>query len=414
LNYDPRRVDGRALPEPIDILLADVAIRVQLSKTDYDKACARFETMQDWVDRKGSPLQGLVTLMYPQGSMATGSTVARVSDKDEYDIDAMVVLNILRDSHPDAVLDALYRAIRGESGSRYYDKTIRHTRCVCVSYEDGMHIDLTPAVQVDERMPRTSLIFHSKPEDQKVQSRLLLANPWGLANWFNANTPQDPDFASFYEHRALDYDLSMVVARAPADPGPDQEPAYRKSRALIALQLIKRWRNVLFERRDRANLRRPPSVLLTKLIADYANQTRTLSEEVEHQARCLLTRLEHDKRRGKLISEVNPCCQEDVLTDRWPAGQPDQDLMIDDLSDFVAKLVRLRRGDLSLAEMSTILEDLFGTRPARQAVESYVRSAQPGGNRFVPGSGRILGGAGGSLATSSAARQIPRHDFFGD
>ena len=161
LNYDPRRLDGKALPEPIDILLADVAIRIQLSKADHDKACARFETMQDWVDRRRSPLQGLVMLMYPQGSMATRSTVARVSDKDEYDIDAIVVLNILRDSHPDAVVNALYQAIRGKPGSRYHDKTIRHTRCVCVSYEDGMHIDLTPAVQMDERMPRTSLIFHS-------------------------------------------------------------------------------------------------------------------------------------------------------------------------------------------------------------------------------------------------------------
>ena len=68
-----------------------------------------------------------------------------------------------------------------------------------------------------------------KPEDPNVRPRALLANPWGLANWFNANTPQDPDFASFYEHRALDYDLSMIEARAPADPVPDQEPAYRKS-----------------------------------------------------------------------------------------------------------------------------------------------------------------------------------------
>ena len=414
MNYDPRRLDGKALPEPIDILLADVAIRIQLSKADHDKACARFETMQDWVDRRRSPLQGLVMLMYPQGSMATRSTVARVSDKDEYDIDAIVVLNILRDSHPDAVVNALYQAIRGKPGSRYHDKTIRHTRCVCVSYEDGMHIDLTPAVQMDERMPRTSLIFHSKPEDPNVRPRALLANPWGLANWFNANTPQDPDFASFYEHRALDYDLSMIEARAPADPVPDQEPAYRKSRALIALQLIKRWRNVLFARPDRANLRRPPSVLLTKLVGDCANRTRTLSEEVEHQARCLVTRLEHDSQRRKLIFEVNPCCQEDVLTDRWPAGQSDQDLMIDDLRNLVAKLDRLRRGELSLAEMSGILEDLFGTRPARQAVEAYIRSARPGGSRSMPSSGRILSGAADLSVPSTAARPIPRHDFFGD
>ena len=83
----------------------------------------------------------------------------------------------------------------------------------------------------------------------------LLANPWGLAEWFKEMTPLEADFAKMFEGRAMAHD------RAPGEPVPDQEPAYRKSRALIALQLIKRWRNVLFAKRERAKLRRPPSVL---------------------------------------------------------------------------------------------------------------------------------------------------------
>jgi hypothetical protein len=83
----------------------------------------------------------LVALMYPQGSMAIGAAIARASDREEYDIDVIVALMIARDSDPEVVLDALYHAIRGAPGSRYYDKTTRHTRCVCVTYEDGMHID---------------------------------------------------------------------------------------------------------------------------------------------------------------------------------------------------------------------------------------------------------------------------------
>jgi hypothetical protein len=116
------------------------------------------------------------------------------------------------------VLDALYRAIRGESGSRYYDNTIRHTRCVCVTYEDGMHVDLTPAVLVAQREPRTSVIFHSKPEDPSEPKLGLLANPWGLAEWFKGMTPLDADFAKMFEGRAIAHD------RAPGEPVPDQEP----------------------------------------------------------------------------------------------------------------------------------------------------------------------------------------------
>ena len=189
MNFDPRNLPRSALPEVIDVLLADIAIRVQLTKTNHDKAVARFEVMRDWIDRPGSPLHRLVALMYPQGSMAIGATIARASDREEYDIDVIVALLIARDSDPEVVLDALYHAIRGTPGSRYYDKTTRHTRCVCVTYEDGMNIDLTPAVLVTEREPRSSVIFHSKPEDPSEPKLRLFANPWGLAEWFKEMTP---------------------------------------------------------------------------------------------------------------------------------------------------------------------------------------------------------------------------------
>jgi hypothetical protein len=161
--------------------------------------------------------------MYPQGSMAIGATIARASDREEYDIDVIVALLVLWDSDPQMVLDALYHALRGEPGSRYYDKTTRHTRCVCVTYEDGMHIDLTPAALVAEREPRTSVIFHSKPEDPSVPKIRLLANPWGLAEWFKVMTPLETDFAKLFEGRAMAHD------RAPGEPVPDQEPALMRS-----------------------------------------------------------------------------------------------------------------------------------------------------------------------------------------
>ena len=60
------------LTEPVDLLLADVAIRVQLSRTDYGKAVERYETINEWIEREDSPLKDRVHLFYPQGSMAIG------------------------------------------------------------------------------------------------------------------------------------------------------------------------------------------------------------------------------------------------------------------------------------------------------------------------------------------------------
>jgi hypothetical protein len=414
LNQIPPHRHAGATPDLADILLADVAIRIQLSQTDHDKADGRFVTMQDWIDREGSPLRGLVSLLYPQGSMAVGSTVARVSERDEYDIDAVVDLAIRSDSDPRLVLDTLHDAIRGERGSRYWGKTTRHTRCVCVSYEDGMHIDLTPAVRQVGQVDRTSVIFHSKPDDPDVPDRRLLANPWGLADWFNSQTRIDADFARFYDERAADYNAHRIEARAPAEDVPDRKPAHAKSRALVALQLIKRWRNVLFDRRDRAKLRRPPSVLLTKLVGDNANRTRTLSEELEHQASCILARLTFESSQARLIVEANPRCPNDILTDRWPGSIADQKLMIADLTDFIAKIRALRFGALDLEEMTAILEGLFGKRPVRRAVDDYVASMSSApGRRVVTSTGRVLLPTAG-ITAPAAARPIVPHNFYGD
>jgi Second Messenger Oligonucleotide or Dinucleotide Synthetase domain len=406
MNFSPRNPLKTSLPEVIDVLLAAIAIRIQLSKTDHDSAVTRFEVMRDWIDRPESPLHGLVALMYPQGSMAIGATIARASDREEFDIDVMVALNIPWDSDPEAVLDALYRAIRGEPGSRYYDMTTRHTRCVYVTYEDGMHIDLTPAVLVPQREARTSVIFHSKPEDPSVAKLRLIANPWGLAEWFKAMTPLEADFAKFFEARSMGHD------RAPGEPVPDQEPAYRKSRAVIGLQLTKRWRNMLFAKRERANLRRPPSVLLSKHFADHANRTTTLSEEVEHQTRQLLGRLEAETAAGRLIHEVNPRCQEDVLTDRWPENRHDQNLMIEDLQEFAANMNLLRNGNLPIDKIGALLEQMFGERPARSAVKDYMYPA--GRSQVEYGTGRIVRPAAGVAAVTSSVQPVAAHKFFGD
>src|SRR5690349_7342999 len=66
-----------------DVLLADVAIRIQLSPTNYRLATKRMEALADWLDREGSELAGLVQLVYAQGSMAVNATIASCLTNDE-------------------------------------------------------------------------------------------------------------------------------------------------------------------------------------------------------------------------------------------------------------------------------------------------------------------------------------------
>ena len=143
---------------PLDVLLADVAIRIQLTPTEYLTAIAHYEVMGEWIDRPESPLRGLVDEFYPQGGFSTGSTIASHDDNSDYDLDAMARINWPRSIDPERALATLHSAIAGELGSRYYDKAERKTRCTQIQYE-AMHLDVTPSVLLTEQLPKTSLIF---------------------------------------------------------------------------------------------------------------------------------------------------------------------------------------------------------------------------------------------------------------
>ncbi len=247
--------------------------------------------------------------------------------------------------------------------------------------------------------------------------RSLWANPYGFAEWFNSRTPAEATFGVFFEERSLQYDQSQVsiALNAEAEPVPDQLPAYRKSRALIALQLIKRWRNLVYGRKY-PNLRLPPSVLLAHFVAVNANRTSSLAEELLYQIECLIAVLGHADMRGMKVHAVNEACPDDILTDRWPGALGDQRTFISELRLFAEKVRVLRRG-VPLPQIYEVLEELFGERPARGAVAGF--AGQHEADRIAGNTAhmRKIGGIpalGAAFAAPAAAHSTPKHTFYGD
>lgn len=404
------------LADPADALLADVAIRVQLSRTNYDQAVGRYRAINEWIERDGSPLKDRVELFYPQGSMAVGATIASKLRTDEFDIDVVAQLDLPENVSPKQALDLLYQAIKGAPGSRYYRMTKRRTRCVTVQYGDGMHLDVTPVVRRRGTPERESLIFHHRPETPHEPGYPLIANPYGFAEWFKRNTPSDDAFAKIFEARASAYDQLQVFAEAVSDPVLPQEPPFRKSKAVIVLQLLKRWRNVQYDERSG---RRPPSIMIAKLVADAANHTERLSKELLLQAQHMLSVFRQFDSNGGLISVTNPVCPQDVLTDRWPGSRQDQTMFIRDLDNLVAIVERLVSG-CDLEEMRQIMTKLFGEEPTGNAFTAFnermgneVRDGRSRhrhgvGNLVIPGAAAGVGGV-----TPSVSRATPPHRFFG-
>ena len=58
------------IDDPLDRILAEIAIRIQLPPSRYDLACQRYQSVAEFAERPGSPLKDRITRFYPQGSMA--------------------------------------------------------------------------------------------------------------------------------------------------------------------------------------------------------------------------------------------------------------------------------------------------------------------------------------------------------
>lgn len=395
-----------------EVLLADTAIKVELPPSMHRLAVERYEAIRNHIERIGSRLREMVRLFYPQGSMAIRATIRAKRRDDGFDIDIIVELDLPEGTPPDFILDQLYEAVRGDPGSRYHDCTERQTRCITVYYADGMHLDLTPSILIDASDPRKSVIFHSKPEAPRSTDKTIIINSHAFAEDFNLRNPVDQVFADEYARRVMKADLGLVQADAEAEDVPEHSSLVGgKSANVVALQLLKRNRNIRYASRN--GVRMPPSVMLSCMTVEVARPGRSIGEALDVISKYVLDELEQAHSTGRLIEVRNPTCPQDCFTDRWPENLDAQAQYIRDLKKFRQQLAQLFDNRLSLKEKGRVLADMFGEHPAQTVIDEYSKRL----GEVVRTGNRIVGAAGGVIPAAPAiASQQPQpkpHTFFG-
>jgi hypothetical protein len=230
----------------------------------------------------------------------------------------------------------------------------------------------------------------------------VIANPWGFANWFENQTPT--------------VRLLIEALRKAAEPLPDPKDPKLKSFPLVALQLLKRWRNKCYD--SRTGMRRPPSVLLSFFAANLPGRRSSLLEELNAQCQHLLNEFSKWDKAGKLIDVRNPACPEDKFSDRWPASMGEQRQFVQDLKGLSERLDELSRQP-SIPDCNKILSELFGEKSTRLVLEGFAKryenSAYGGKLQQYLRSGAIaLAASGiGSVAKPGPIIAVPKSTNFG-
>lgn len=401
MAWSPATIDPFA--DPLDAVLAEIAISIQLPPGLHAKAVDRYEAVRRYIERPGSPLEGRVDCFYPQGSMRIDATISTRGTDDEYDIDIVAEIGG-RDDGPEALLDDLEAALAGYP----VGKIVRQTRCVTLYYADGMHLDVTPARRTAPK-EKQSVIAHAKKGANADPPRYVAMNAFGFGDWYSARTPVEERFAKALNRRLYEQAGIAFAADADVHDVPDQTPLIIKSVTTVALQLLKRHRNILYANETG---RLPPSILLSCHAGHAAQPGMGLADMLIRQARWTARAIDSAAQGGRLLSVPNPEYAAELFTDRWPETQSQQTGYSRRLHALVQGLEAAQKGNVQLEDLQIWLREQFGERVVTRSVKAFnerlgrqVKAGQQGytrsGGLFTPSAPAIIG-AVSSLAPVAA------------
>lgn len=349
---------------PLDAILADIAINIQLPPGLFAKTTDRCEAVRTYIEQQGSPLAGKVVCFYPQGSMAIDATISTRGTDDEYDLDIVAELDLSDWLTPEEVLDLLEEALRDYP----VQAVLRQTRCITLRYADHMHLDITPSRRLRTPKERESVICHARKSETPDRQKFVPMNAWAFAGWYRDRTPTEDRFAIAFNRRL--YEAAGMDFRADADVHeiPEQTPLIVKSVTTVGLQLIKRFRNILYAN---ARGRVPPSVVLSCHAGLAARPGMSLSATVIRQARWTARAMDEAARAGRLLDVRNPEWREDRFTDRWPETPQQQAHFARALHDLADGLEAILKGEVQLEDLQDWLRDRFGERVVSRSLRTF-------------------------------------------
>jgi hypothetical protein len=377
--------------DPLDRILAEIALSIQLPPSLHDKARSRYEAVRRHLEAQPA-FCDQIEHFYPQGSMAIDATISTRGTDDEYDLDIVSQLGgRFRSMTPLEILTELEAALCDYPVQR----VLRQTRCVTLFYADKMHLDVTPSLRVYGAVDRESFITHAKGPRLSVDDRFVDMNAYGFAQWYANRTPLELRMASEFHRRWLDHAGLATRADADVDDVPDQCDFIVKNTATLALQLLKRFRNIRYVAYSG---RIPPSVMLSYYAGLAAQPNMSLSAMLVRLASWIIREIDQASLYRRLLHVANPVCPADIFTDRWPESIAQQNEFAGHLRELVRSLEAMRKGEMFPTMMMDELRENFGDRVVTRAADQI--ATEVGGS--IRQSRQLYSRRGGVLLPSAA------------
>lgn len=285
--------------ESLNTLYTHLVRAIDISDVLFEKAVAEYKAFGKWIDAQTPDYQ---VSIYPQGSFALGTVIKPITDKDDYDLDLVCEFAeqhelTARQLKIDIVQPLLknYRKISGD--------IIEKRRCWHVEYEEipNFHMDIVPAVN---RVHYISITDHDEDSDSYSY---IGSNPAGYIDWF---------FGKSEKQRSSMFERYLLETRSIIDQSDVEDIKRRKIKTPLqrAIQLLKRHRDIMFEKRDQHS--KPVSVIITTIAAQLYQEEDSVVDALSNIIGNAETYIIQNKHGGQYYIE-NPSYQGENFADKW-------------------------------------------------------------------------------------------------
>jgi hypothetical protein len=374
---------GASLAPRIDTYLEGICEKLQITPTQYESAEERYLAVANWLNAEGSRLLVFRPVIFPQGSLRIGTTVRPLKRK-EFDLDFVCEFDVdwRRFRNPVDLLDLLEGRIRDHK--LYREMCERKNRCIRIYYADDFYMDILPACPDKEAGGTCLLVPDCEARDWKA------SNPKGYAEWFEARARRE-----------------MVALKRSVEPIPDQESADEKPPFKLAVQLLKRCRDIFFaENPENA----PISIVLTTLAASHYSQERSVNVALMNILSGIVAEINALPPGGRIVV-CNPSNRDEDLSERWDNNREAWQAFVGFIQTFHRQWQALNQQH-GIDAIAGVLEKLFGEEPTKTVIKeaaSAMQAQREAGKLSVAKSSGIIVGS----STSDSTRIRP-NTFYGE
>lgn len=362
----------------LDYVLEQIARTLQLTPDQHKLALKHYTTIADWLAADDSPLARFRPWIYPQGSMALETTV-RPLQREEYDLDLVCqMLNTGRSALD--VFELVYNRIR--SHGIYAPMAERMNRCVRLTYAHDFHLDIIPA-EPDPARGDTAIVV-----PDRTLERWTPSNPRGYVAW--------------YSNRSRE---SLVEMRKKVDPVPRPTPSDEKPALTIAVQLLKRRRDLLCDAETA-----PRSIVLTTLAAENYSGTDCVFTALTQIVAGIQDRIE--EAYPYRITVCNPTNEDEKFCESFE-GPGRYDAFKKFINQLQRDVTRIGEAD-GMADLEKTLTETFGDEPVNKALRSYTELQKAKRDKgTLPFTGAGAGGIAIVTPVKGITHTAPRHSYYG-